>query len=157
MGSDEKTARMRKLAWTIATDKALFSSEKCYLYDIFIVSQQKLCCGYSLEAPRRGASYEYHNICFRREIRKILCGYPLLSVAILNLCVHICYNCSFPLKLIFIFAHADLAPVGAFSAPIELYVALKCTYTTVSIEIVILLSSSIDVSAIQLNTSWCEY
>ena len=23
-----------------------------------------------------------HNICFRREIRKILCGYPLLSVAI---------------------------------------------------------------------------
>ena len=22
-----------------------------------------------------------HNICFRREIRKILCGYPLLSVA----------------------------------------------------------------------------
>ena len=24
---------------------------------------------------------EYHNICFRGEIRKILCGYPLLSVA----------------------------------------------------------------------------
>ena len=22
-----------------------------------------------------------HNICFRREIRKIICGYPLLSVA----------------------------------------------------------------------------
>ena len=22
-----------------------------------------------------------HNICFRREVRKILCGYPLLSVA----------------------------------------------------------------------------
>ena len=22
-----------------------------------------------------------HNICFRRKIRKILCGYPLLSVA----------------------------------------------------------------------------
>ena len=22
-----------------------------------------------------------HNICFRREIRKVLCGYPLLSVA----------------------------------------------------------------------------
>ena len=22
-----------------------------------------------------------HNICFRREIRKILCGYPLLSAA----------------------------------------------------------------------------
>ena len=25
-----------------------------------------------------------HNICFRQEIRKILCGYPLLSVAMLN-------------------------------------------------------------------------
>ena len=26
-----------------------------------------------------------HNICFRREIRKILCGYPLLSVAMLRI------------------------------------------------------------------------
>ena len=25
-----------------------------------------------------------HNICFRREIKKILCGYPLLSVAMLK-------------------------------------------------------------------------
>ena len=25
-----------------------------------------------------------HNICFRGEIRKILCGYPLLSVAIMK-------------------------------------------------------------------------
>ena len=25
-----------------------------------------------------------HNICFRREIRKIICGYPLLSVAMLS-------------------------------------------------------------------------
>ena len=25
-----------------------------------------------------------HNICFRGEIRKILCGYPLLSVAMYN-------------------------------------------------------------------------
>ena len=31
---------------------------------------KKKCCGYSLEAPRRGASNEYHNICFRRELRK---------------------------------------------------------------------------------------
>ena len=31
----------------------------------------------------RGASNEYHNICFRGEIRKILYGYPLLSVALL--------------------------------------------------------------------------
>ena len=25
-----------------------------------------------------------HNICFRGEVRKILCGYPLLSVAMLT-------------------------------------------------------------------------
>ena len=28
-----------------------------------------------------------HNICIRREIRKILCGYPLLSVAMYKTCV----------------------------------------------------------------------
>ena len=26
-----------------------------------------------------------HNVCFRAEIRKILCGYPLLSVAMFSL------------------------------------------------------------------------
>ena len=26
-----------------------------------------------------------HNICFRREIRKIICGYPLLSVAMYHI------------------------------------------------------------------------
>ena len=26
-----------------------------------------------------------HNICFRREIRKVLCGYPLLSVAMTSI------------------------------------------------------------------------
>ena len=31
-----------------------------------------------------------HNICFRREIRKILCGYPLLSVALI--CIMIQYH-----------------------------------------------------------------
>ena len=47
----------------------------------FLFLHENICCGYSLEAPRRGASNEYHNICFRGEIRKIICGYPLLSVA----------------------------------------------------------------------------
>ena len=28
-----------------------------------------------------------HNICFRREIRKIICGYPLLSVAMVKVCL----------------------------------------------------------------------
>ena len=47
----------------------------------FLFLNENICCGYSLEAPRWGASNEYHNICFHWEIRKILCGYPLLSVA----------------------------------------------------------------------------
>ena len=31
---------------------------------VFLFLHNKICCGYSLEAPRRGASNEYHNICF---------------------------------------------------------------------------------------------
>ena len=37
----------------------------------FLFLDENICCWYSLEAPRRGASNEHHNICFRREIRKI--------------------------------------------------------------------------------------
>ena len=33
-----------------------------------------------------------HNICIRREIRKILCGYPLLSVAMIVKYFHIHSN-----------------------------------------------------------------
>ena len=40
-------------------------------HNIFVFLHENICCGYSLEAPRRGASNEYHNICFRGEIRKI--------------------------------------------------------------------------------------
>ena len=32
---------------------------------------ENICCEYSLEAPRRGASNEYHNISFQGEIRKL--------------------------------------------------------------------------------------
>ena len=46
----------------------------------FLFHNENICCGYSLEVPRWGTSNEYHNICFHYEIRKILCGYPLLSV-----------------------------------------------------------------------------
>ena len=37
----------------------------------FLFLHENIYCDYSLEAPRRGASNEYHNICFRGEIRKI--------------------------------------------------------------------------------------
>ena len=56
-----------------------------------------------MSTPRRGASDEYPQHCFRREIRKILRGYPLLSVAMLlchKLLVHITYVTSFFLLII---------------------------------------------------------
>ena len=37
----------------------------------FLFLHENICCGHSLEAPRRGTSNEYHNICFCREMRKI--------------------------------------------------------------------------------------
>ena len=44
---------------------------------IFLIFYENICCRYSLEAPRRGASNEYHNICFRGKIRKnILLIFP---------------------------------------------------------------------------------
>ena len=49
----------------------------------FLFLDENIYCGYSLEVLQWDASNEYHNICFRREIRKILCGYPLLSVAMI--------------------------------------------------------------------------
>ena len=42
-----------------------------YQANIFLISPQKHMLWYSLEVPRRGASNEYHNICFRGEIRRI--------------------------------------------------------------------------------------
>ena len=41
------------------------------------IFHKNICCGYSLEAPRRGASNEYHNLYFYGEIRKII---PQLSL-----------------------------------------------------------------------------
>ena len=37
----------------------------------FLFFHENICCGYSLEVPRCGASNEYHNIRFCGEIRKI--------------------------------------------------------------------------------------
>ena len=37
--------------------------------DIFHISALNIDCWYLLEPPRRGGSYEYHNLCFWVEIR----------------------------------------------------------------------------------------
>ena len=41
-----------------------------YSVNIFLISSQKHMLWFSLEATRRGASNEYHNICFHGKIRK---------------------------------------------------------------------------------------
>ena len=46
------------------------------LEKIILFLHKNICCGYSIEAPRRGASNEYHNICFYAELGKII---PKLS------------------------------------------------------------------------------
>ena len=71
------------ICFHIATDKALYFIRKLLISFLFL--RENICCGYSLEAPRRGASNEYPQHMFFREIRKILCGYPLLSEAMFSL------------------------------------------------------------------------
>ena len=41
-------------------------------FNIFHVSAQNIYCGYSLEPPRRGGSYEYPQYMLRVEIRTIM-------------------------------------------------------------------------------------
>ena len=41
-----------------------------YQVNIVIISPQKCILRFSLQEPRRGAYYEYHNICFHREKKK---------------------------------------------------------------------------------------
>ena len=40
-------------------------------WNISLIASWKYMLWYSLEAPRRGASNEYHNICFREEVKNI--------------------------------------------------------------------------------------
>ena len=45
------------LTKSIALDKALFFHQKLSIF--FLLLEENICCGYSLEAPHRGASIEY--------------------------------------------------------------------------------------------------
>ena len=46
-----------------------------------LIRSASLCCGYLLEAPRRGASNEYPQYMYSSRNKKNFSGYPLLSVA----------------------------------------------------------------------------
>ena len=47
------------------------ATEEGYPHNIFLISHENICCGYSLEAPQQGASNEYPQHMFCGEIRKI--------------------------------------------------------------------------------------
>ena len=63
----------------IATEKALFSSEKCWYLSYF--SMKTYVVGTHYKHLAEALLMSTHNVCFCGEIRKILCGYSLLSVA----------------------------------------------------------------------------
>ena len=65
----------------IATDKPFFHPKNA---DIFLISPRKHVVGTHYKRLTEVLLMSTHNICFRGEIRKILCGYPLLSVAIVS-------------------------------------------------------------------------
>ena len=54
----------------------VFFNPKIMIFFLFL--HENICCWYSLEAPRWGASNEYHNICFCWEIRKNIYLIPTL-------------------------------------------------------------------------------
>ena len=69
---NENIVTLKLSSSVIAPSKALLSTKKIKVLISIIFFHKNICCGYSLEMPRRGASNEYHNICFLGEIRKIM-------------------------------------------------------------------------------------
>ena len=69
---------LRKQAYSIILKILPPKNEKFQIKILifFLVCAQNIDCGYSLEPPRRGGSNEYHNLCFRAEIKKIM-FYPV--------------------------------------------------------------------------------
>ena len=78
---------------SIATGKALFSSEKFWYLSYF--SMKTYVVGTHYRRLDEALLMSTHNICFRWEIRKFLCGYPFLSVAMwkpYQMCKHMPEN-----------------------------------------------------------------
>ena len=76
---------------SIAVDKALFFNQKVLL--VFLFFYENICCGTSMSTHNKGFHREI-------EIRKILCGYPLLSVAMISKVILCCMLCLVSLQII---------------------------------------------------------
>ena len=75
--------------WTISNLRTSMVSNRSNRYGSFFIWKmlisflflhENICCGYSLEAPRRGASNEYPQHMFLRRNKKNIMWIPLLSV-----------------------------------------------------------------------------
>ena len=55
--------------------------------DIFLITHENVCCGYSLEAPHQGASNEYPQHTFSLRNKKNIMWIPLLSGAMRMWCL----------------------------------------------------------------------
>ena len=115
----------------IATDKAFFSSGKCWYLSYFsmktyvvgtsneypqhMILWRKICCGYSLEVPQRGASNEYPQRMFSWRNKKNIMW--ILSVAMDGVNSHVdslflrwswflcaLYLCSYSLFIVFLWS-----------------------------------------------------
>ena len=87
----------QKTCIIIATDKALFFIRKMLISFLFV--NKNICCGYSLEAPRRGASnvYPQHMFSWRNkknimQIPHLICSYVLCRIMTYFLQEHICLS-----------------------------------------------------------------
>ena len=57
-----------------------------YPQNIFLISPQNICCGYSLEVPLQGTSNEYPQHMFLWRNKKNISTFPLIKVPYLQLC-----------------------------------------------------------------------
>ena len=64
---------------SIATDK------KGYPHNIFLILDENICCGYSLEAPHQGASNEYQQHMFSLRNKKDISSFQMKKVPYLLL------------------------------------------------------------------------
>ena len=59
------------LSYPIMANTYIGLDKSGYQVNMLLFLHENICCEYSLEAHRRGTFNQYHNIRFRREIRKI--------------------------------------------------------------------------------------
>ena len=69
----QSTLRNSRLTSVVSAliEKRISLDKTGYPHTILLISSRKHMLWYSLEASFRGTSNEYHNVCFRGEIRKI--------------------------------------------------------------------------------------